>query len=123
MTNQKNEPDGKIDTDLLNNALNSLLKPSQMSPPAPRVLSQLPAGMLGYQERKAVERAQADKDREATQAAADPEAKRAAFIAAIKRAFPQVDVHWIAAQCKPWDPAVFKRQVTEAQLRFLENTR
>lgn len=119
MKNKKNEPDGNINTDLVNNALNSFLKPYQATPPAPRVLSQMPAGMLGYEERKQAERAQAEQDREVTKAAAAPEEKRQAFINAIKRAFPQVDVHWIAAQIKPWDPSVFKRQVSEAQHRYL----
>jgi hypothetical protein len=119
-TNKKNDTDGKIDTDLLNNALSSLLNPARLSPPAPNVLSQMPAGMLGYKDRKAAEQAQASLDRDATKLAAEPEARRQQFIASIKRAFPHIDVDFLAAQTKPWNVLEFKERVAQAQHSYLK---
>jgi hypothetical protein len=77
--------------------------------------------MIGYDAIKEKERIEAWRDRQASRTDCAPEIRRLAFVAKVRKAFPYLDVQWIADHLDPWDQNEFKRQVSEAQERYLES--
>jgi hypothetical protein len=90
------------------------------SPPVPPFVSLLPKGLVGYEEAKKAQMAEAKHDRKSFAPTEEEQAKHWVFIMKLAVRFPQVAVQTIAQELDPFDLEQFKSLVVEAQTRYLE---